>query len=212
MWNFKIKPFLGKREYRTDAPPALRKCCDAPGCEETGEHRAPRSRDDLRSYYWFCMDHVREYNANWDFCKGMTGPEIERQMYRAAIWDRPTWSYAGRMGQAGMFGAQTREKIYAHFTGEGVAGDFSTNGDGDSEAHIPVTDLPHPTVEALAVMDLAPPVQWDEVKARYKALAKKYHPDTNKGDKEAEERFKKVTLAYTILKLSYSNYTDLLER
>ena len=40
----------------------------------------------------------------------------------------------------------------------------------------------------------------DEIKKKYRALAKKYHPDRNKGDKQAEERFKDISEAYDVLK------------
>ncbi|MEL5721724.1 MAG: DnaJ domain-containing protein [Treponemataceae bacterium] len=39
----------------------------------------------------------------------------------------------------------------------------------------------------------------DEIKVAYRNLAKKYHPDMNQGDKNAEERFKKINEAYTVL-------------
>lgn len=39
----------------------------------------------------------------------------------------------------------------------------------------------------------------EEIKKSYRNLAKKYHPDINKNDKEAEEKFKKVSMAYDIL-------------
>jgi DnaJ-class molecular chaperone len=53
---------------------------------------------------------------------------------------------------------------------------------------------------ALAILDLRPPVNLEEVKARYKALVKKLHPDANGGDKSAEERLKVVNQAYSTLK------------
>ena len=39
----------------------------------------------------------------------------------------------------------------------------------------------------------------NEIKKAYRKLAKKYHPDTNAGNAQAEERFKEVTEAYGIL-------------
>ena len=39
----------------------------------------------------------------------------------------------------------------------------------------------------------------DEIKKAYRSLAKKYHPDMNPGDKEAEVKFKEVNEAYAVL-------------
>ena len=39
----------------------------------------------------------------------------------------------------------------------------------------------------------------DEIKKAYRKLARQYHPDTNHGDKQAEERFKEVQAAYAVL-------------
>ena len=38
-----------------------------------------------------------------------------------------------------------------------------------------------------------------ELKSAYRKLAKKYHPDVNPGDKEAEEKFKEAAEAYSVL-------------
>ncbi len=39
----------------------------------------------------------------------------------------------------------------------------------------------------------------DEIKKAYRKLALQYHPDRNPGDREAEERFKEISEAYTVL-------------
>ncbi|HLN83658.1 MAG TPA: DnaJ domain-containing protein, partial [Candidatus Binatia bacterium] len=39
----------------------------------------------------------------------------------------------------------------------------------------------------------------DEIKSAYRKLARKHHPDVNPGDKSAEEKFKEINEAYTVL-------------
>jgi len=50
----------------------------------------------------------------------------------------------------------------------------------------------------------------EEIKKAYKKLARKYHPDVNPGNKEAEEKFKEINEAYEILsdKEKRKNYDD----
>ena len=211
MWDFKFKSFINDLKDRMDTAPVVQKTCAVPGCGKKAEHRAPKSRYDLKDYYWFCFDHVREYNQQWDYFRGMAPGEVENYIRNATVWDRPTW----RSTEAGTTEEQKlRDKVYSHFTkGESVFGDFGGAGaqqdDKTNGAYIPKDSLPHPTIEALAVMGLTPPVEWEDIKTRYKSLAKKYHPDKNKDDKQAEELLKKINMAYTILKLSHQHYSSL---
>ena len=49
-------------------------------------------------------------------------------------------------------------------------------------------------------MELNDQVKWEEIHKKFKNLVKKYHPDKNQGNKEFEDRLKKITLAYSQLK------------
>ncbi len=49
------------------------------------------------------------------------------------------------------------------------------------------------------ILGVSPDASQEEIKAAYRRLARKYHPDVNPGDKEAEERFKEITEAYQVL-------------
>ena len=210
MWYDKIRSCwdtLDDPQKKTALTPV--RMCDIAGCLHQGEYKAPKSRDALKDYYWFCLDHVSEYNQNWDFFQGMSREEIETHMRRTIVWDRPAW----RSTRAGFNEEHIKKTIYERFADGGdVFQDFMAGGEGEERAHIDVCSIPHPALEALAVMSLQPPIVWKEVKARYKTLAKRYHPDAVASGVADEEMFKKINLAYSFLKLSYQSYERLDEK
>ena len=165
--------------------------CDFPGCDRPSGHRAPRSREDLRDFYWFCLEHVREYNSAWNYYAGMNAAQIEAEVRRDIDWRRPTWPLGRRNGTADETGAYQTHGL------------FDDIDDGPAE-RVRWSAAPHPHAAALAVMDLSPPVTVKALKRRYKELAKRHHPDTNGGDKKAEEKLKAINIAYRTL-LEFAN-------
>jgi hypothetical protein len=161
------------------------RACEHPGCEGEGEFRAPRSRETLDRFYWFCLDHVRAYNAAWNYYAGMSEAEIERELRNDTVWQRPTWPLGSRTGGAKVHGF----------------GIFGLHDEEEAPPRRPRT----PEEEALIVFefDLAEPVTLVALKARYKELVKRHHPDTHGGDKKAEERLKIINQAYATLKARY---------
>jgi DnaJ-domain-containing protein 1 len=166
--------------------------CDHPGCPAGGDFRAPKSRLDLRSYYWFCIEHVRAYNSSWNYYAGMSESEIEAEIRSDTVWQRPSWPLGER--RAPRFGAPLRD-AFDLFSDDSSAGK-ERPGKGLS---IPLS----PREEALAVFGMEPPITPVRLKARYKALVKLHHPDTHGGDKAAEEKLKIINRAYATLKASY---------
>ena len=53
-------------------------------------------------------------------------------------------------------------------------------------------------------MELNEEVKWEQIQSKFKELVKKYHPDKNRGNKKFEDKLKKITLAYSQLKLTVS--------
>ncbi|NEQ46525.1 MAG: DnaJ domain-containing protein [Leptolyngbya sp. SIOISBB] len=62
-------------------------------------------------------------------------------------------------------------------------------------------------VDELRVLGLRPDAAFAEVKASYRRLARRYHPDMNPGDHEAEDRFIRITQAYQALADAMSTTT-----
>lgn len=171
--------------------------CDFSGCCEFGEFRAPRSRDKLTEYYWFCLDHVRAYNAAWDYYKGMNPEEIEAARRSDMVGWRPTWPLGSR-GRDDQIDPEHLRAAFSRLFDEDM---FAGHQDAPPRTPRLVT----PEEEALAVMNLAAGATPGEVKARYKELVKRHHPDANGGDKAAEERLKSINQAYTFLKTQAQN-------
>lgn len=166
--------------------------CDHPGCAGAGDYRAPRSRDRLDMFYWFCLDHVRDYNARWNYYAGMSADEIEAEIRNDAVWQRPTWPLGSRIGMR----FDTRWRDYGMF---GLDDEDAPGEQRDGARKRPLTEQE----QAIAVFDLAVPFTFPELKTRYKALVKLNHPDSHGGDRAAEERLKVINQAYSILKMTY---------
>jgi len=177
-------PYRKPRAFAPD-PDAPGHACDAPECLAAGEYRAPKSRTNLREFYWFCLPHVREYNASWDYYQGMSPGEIEAQLRSDTSWQRPSWPL-GRLGATARLEQTLEDSL--HFT-------F-----GSKTASPPTPKAPAELREALEVLGLAWPVSMATVKSTYKKLAKRHHPDANGGNKASEEVLKTINLAYATLR------------
>ena len=157
--------------------------CEWTGCGDEGLYRAPWSRDELRRYRWFCLEHVRTYNKTWNYYAGMDDHQVEADVRRDTVWRRPSWPLGSRQHGSG-------------FRAGRISDGFGFFDDGPHEA----PKRPAPAEErAMAALDLTPPVTIAAVKTRYKQLVKLHHPDANGGDKVAEEKFKEVSEAYRIV-------------
>ena len=55
--------------------------------------------------------------------------------------------------------------------------------------------------DAFDIMELKHDAKWEDIKKKFKTLVKKYHPDKNSGNKKFEDKLKKITLAYSQLKM-----------
>ncbi len=163
--------------------------CARSGCISEGVHRVPKSRENLSEQIWLCLAHARAHNKSWDFFSGMSEKEIERFRVEAVTGHRPTWPLGKRAAKM-RSGTFHFDDAYGHF-GE------------DSSAPVPrapVRRLTGVQLQALSVMNLEETASLQEIKARYKELVKRFHPDANGGDRGAEERLKQVIKAYGVLR------------
>lgn len=181
------------RDRRAAAEAAAPRACDHPGCDQSGDYRAPKAREPEAGHYWFCLPHVRNYNAAWNFFSGMSQREIEDYQQGNATWHRPTW-YIGSAQSEG----PSNRGWYDPLDLLRAAG-LATEGRAAAEEPPPSRRMAPAERKALADLDLGPTVTLQQIKSRYKQLAKRFHPDANGGCKKAEEKLKRINLAYSYL-------------
>jgi len=172
--------------------------CEWPGCRHAGAAKAPKSRDLPGEFYWFCQPHAGEYNKNWDFFAGMSEGEIRRRQEDEQVTGgRPTWQFkASKFSrEAASFGAKFA-------SGQGGFGDpfgmFGGRKPANEEAP-PDRRLGKLERQALADLDLDQHADKAQIRARYKELVKRTHPDSNGGDRSAEAKLQRVLKAYKTL-------------
>ena len=168
--------------------------CEAPDCIRSGNCRVAKSPKNLNEYLWYCSAHARAHNESWDYFKGMDDGDIARFKEEALTGHRPTWPLGkraakARMGQTPLGGVNDSHAMFAE--------DGSTATVRRPERHL--TRL---QITAMDTMQLAHNATLIEIKARYKELVKRFHPDANGGDRGAEERLKQVIKAYGVLRAS----------
>lgn len=163
--------------------------CAVTGCNEPAPYKAPKSRTHLREYQWFCLDHIREFNKGWDFFDGMNTEQIEKYVYDAIIGHRPTWEREGHWHRNKGADYTSRLKdAFAHF--------FAWEAQENKGKRLAEN---YRERKAYKVLELEEACTKNELKAQYRMLVKRYHPDMHQGSNEHEEKFKQVTAAYAYL-------------
>lgn len=164
--------------------------CDREGCNEPGQYRAPKSPKVLDDYYWFCKEHIREYNLNWNYFQGQSEEEFQRFLDNATVWERPTKPFGKtkeEMGWARHGITDPHEMLGANAT--------QNPGRTTIGRKLPPTER-----RALDILDARDTMSKTEIRAQYKALIKVLHPDMNGGDRSQEEMLQEVVWAWDQIK------------
>ncbi|MGI1661111.1 DnaJ domain-containing protein [Palleronia sp. KMU-117] len=180
------------RRGMSGAVETSQRACDHPGCEDQGQYRAPKSPDTLDDYFWFCRDHVREYNLKWNFFHGATEEEFEAQLDKDRVWERPTAPFGKRSEE---------QRAWARLGVDDplqVLGENATRNPGKSITG--TRKLPPTERRALDILEAKDHWTKAEIRKQYKSLVKDLHPDMNGGNRSDEDRLQEVVWAWDQIK------------
>ena len=163
--------------------------CDWSNCKENGAYKATVEKDNSKKYRLFCLEHIKIFNKKWNYFSDMNDQEIEYFIKSDLTWHKSTKSFGSSENFFNILWNNALEDKLNIFK--------SANFKEFKKTNLSNTDR-----DALDIMELNYEVKWEEVQKTFKTLVKKYHPDKNHGNKEFEDKLKKITLAYSQLKMT----------
>lgn len=155
--------------------------CYNPDCKELGIYPAPKSKENLREYLYFCINCIREFNKSWNYFEGLNEQELEIEIRKSTTWNRPSWKFGTKNLNYDF------EKAFRQFN--------------DQKKLDENKNVSKKIKDAFNLLDLDLNSTPDEIKRRYKNLAKKWHPDVQQNEtNHNKNKFIDITNAYkTIL-------------
>ena len=170
--------------------------CEWEGCAKPGMHKAPAGRDQDGKFRHFCLEHVREYNKNYNYFSGLKEEAIAKfQREQQTTGGRPTWKMGGTEGVRAAATFSTMRSGSSASLNRARAGYAGGARPAPRRRKLKTLEA-----KALDTLELGQEATGDEIKSAYKLLVKRHHPDANGGDRASEERFRDVIKAYQILK------------
>jgi len=163
----------------------LIKYCEWKNCNHKGIYRAPKNRENLREFRWFCLEHIREYNKKWNYFSGLSQEEIEKELKADFTWHLPTWPMNGKniYDLNDELKILKNDKIYKR-----------NNKDNKNK------DIKNSNINAsFEKLNLTLDSSLQDIKRQYKVLVKKYHPDANKNNIKSNNKLIEINEAYKII-------------
>jgi len=163
--------------------------CEWENCEESGKYKAPLEKDNSKNYKWLCKEHIIFFNKNWNYFDGMSQNEVEIFLKSDITWHRPTQKFGSSDNFFNILWNNALSDKFNFFKEEKISENFSNR------------KLSEKDKDAFKIMELEFNANLTQIQKKFKTLVKKFHPDRNSGSKKFEDKLKKVTLAYSHLKL-----------
>ena len=169
----------------------MKNICEWGNCKNTGKFRAPAERDNSKNFKWLCEDHIKLFNKSWNYFDGMSQSEIESFLKSDLTWHRPTQKFGSSDNFFNILWNNTLNDKFKIFQ-ENEAKSIYTNN---------YKKLCEKDKDAFRIMELEFNADRTAIQKKFKSLVKKFHPDKHSGNKQYEDKLKKITLAYSHLKM-----------
>ena len=166
----------------------MKTICDWINCNNLGEYKAPVEKDNSKKYRLLCLEHIKEFNKNWNYFENMNDEEIVEFIKADMTWHKPTQNFSAQ------------DNFFKILWNNALKEDLRENGIDKSQVNTTHFSFTSEDLKAFEILGLDVSINWENIRSKFKKLVKKFHPDMNLGNKKFEEKLKVITLAYTQLK------------
>ena len=167
----------------------MKNICEWKNCKENGNFKAPLEKDNSKNYKWLCERHIKLFNKNWNYFEGMSQREIENFVKSDLTWHRPTQKFG------------SSDNFFNILWNNALSDKFNLFKEEKIFNNLKDRKLSEKDKDAFKIMELKFDADWSSIQKKFKTLVKKFHPDRNSGNKQFEDELKKITMAYSHLKL-----------
>ena len=166
----------------------MKNICEWVSCNEFGKFKAPVEKDNSKNFKWLCEEHIKLFNKNWNYFEGMSEDEIESFLKSDITWHRPTQEFG------------SADNFFNILWNNALSDKFKFFNENKNN-NLKTKKLSEKDKDAFVIMELEFNADWTTIQKRFKTLVKKFHPDKHSGSKIYEDKLKKITLAYSHLKM-----------
>ena len=166
----------------------MKNICEWKKCKEAGQYKAPTDKNNSKKFQLLCKEHIKLFNSNWNYFEGMSQDEIENFLRSDITWHRPTQKFG------------SSDNFFNMLWNNALNDKFKILENG--EFYIKNKKLCEKDKDAFKILGLEFSSDWKTIQAKFKTLVKRFHPDKHAGDKQYEDKLKKITLAYSHLKMT----------
>ena len=169
----------------------MKNICEWSKCKKIGIYKAPIEKDNSKKFRLLCLEHIKLFNKSWNYFADMSENEVEHFIKSDLTWHKPTKSFGS-------------PENFFRILWVNALDDKASVFRNSSYKSFEKSKLSARDRDALKILGLKSDTNWSDIQKRFKILVKKYHPDKNRGSKKYEDILKKITLAYSQLRMSMS--------
>ena len=174
----------------------MKNICDWNNCFEIGKYKAPVEKDNSKKFKLLCLNHVKEFNKNWNYFTGMNDEQIYDFLKSDMTWHKPTQSFS------------SSDNFFKILWNNALKDENKKSMLNNSLNYMKQIKFDHKDIKAFSILEISVGLKWEKIQKKFKSLVKKFHPDMNLGNKKYEEKLKLITLAYSQLKKTYRAKND----